>query len=329
MKRKESISHKRYLIIPLHFWVALSVSANAQSSNGVNYDDLFRTKSEQALAVFRGMQVYSRGCVACHGIAGDGQGPAAKALNPRPRDFTSGVYKFRSSPSGELPTDEDLYRTVTLGIPRTMMPAWKDLLTDQERRDVVAYIKSFSNKFQRYGQGTPIEIPPEPKVTSRTIAEGKYLYMIMECVACHGPKGKGDGKSAKRLKDEWGHKIKPFNFTTGMYKGGNENRSVYRTFNTGLNGTPMPSYADVFPFGGDSITDLTSYREAYPESEVKALRAYLESQPTEKELGRMSEAELEKLTNRRKWALVHYVKSLSKKPGWLHSLFVEDHELTR
>ena len=208
------------------------------------------------------------------------------------------------------------------------MPAWQNLLTEQDRRNVVAYIKSLSTKFQQFPPGTPIEIPEEPKVTQQTIAEGKSLYMIMECWACHGTSGKGDGKSANTLKDDWGYKIKPFDFTLGNYKGGNDNRNVYKTFNTGLNGTPMPSYAEIFLFGGDSIGDLSSYREAYSESEVAQLGNYLASQPTEEKLGNMSDEELERLVGRRKWSLVHFVKSLSRKAGFFYKLFVEDTEVT-
>lgn len=281
----------------------------------------------EAAAVIRGRAVYNGACIACHGFSGDGNGPAARYLNPRPRDLTSGTFKFRSTPSGQLPTDEDLYRTITSGIPRTSMPAWQNLLIEQDRRDVVAYIKSLSTKFQQ-SPGTPIEIPEEPKVTQQTIAEGKSLYMIMECWACHGTSGKGDGKSANTLKDDWGYKIKPFDFTLGNYKGGNDNRNVYKTFNTGLNGTPMPSYAEIFLFGGDSIGDLSSYREAYSESEVAQLGNYLASQPTEEKLGNMSDEELKRLVGRRKWSLVHFVKSLSRKAGFFYKLFVEDTEVT-
>lgn len=284
---------------------------------------------EQTASVIRGERIYKQACAACHGVNGNGNGPAAEALDPRPRDFTSGTYKFRSTPSGELPTDDDLYQIITNGIPRTMMPAWDKLLAEQERRDVVAYLKTFSGKFEKFAVRTPITIPPEPEVTAQSIAEGKGLYMIMECWVCHGVRGKGNGKSANDLVDEWGYKIKPFDFTIGNYKGGNDNRSVYKTFNTGLNGTPMPSYAEAFLFGGDSIGDLSSYREFYSESEVEALQAYLDSQPTEEEIEKMSEKEQEKLAARRAWSLVHFVKSLSKKKSLFYKLFVEKTDQTQ
>ncbi|MFQ5750992.1 MAG: c-type cytochrome, partial [bacterium] len=212
---------------------------------------------------------------------------------------------------------------------RTMMPAWEDLLTEQERRDLVAYIKTFSKKFEKFGPGKPILVGKAPAVTQQTLTEGKSLYMIMECWACHGVRGKGDGKSANTLKDDWGRKIKPFNFTVGNYKGGKDIRSVYKTFNTGLNGTPMPSFADAFLFGGDSIGELSNLLEAYTANEITALQTYLDAQPTEAEIGNMSEAELQKLADRRSWSLVHFVKSLSKRPGLFYRLFVEDTEVTQ
>lgn len=280
-------------------------------------------------AAVRGKVVYNRACAYCHGSRGDGKGPASGPLNPRPRDFTRGTYKFRSTPSGELPTDEDLYRTITNGIPKTMMPAWGQLLSRQERLDVVVYIKSFSDKFERFGAGESIVIGQPTKRNAETMLEGLSLYMLMECWACHGVKGKGDGKSSNTLVDDWGHKIKPFNFTHGVYKGGADPKSVYRTFSTGLNGTPMPAYAEAFLFGGDSIDDLSLYRESFKEMEVAVLKSYLNTQPSESELGEKTQEELDELINGRRWSLVHYVKSLSSKPGLFTRLFGIDTEETK
>ncbi|MFQ5641360.1 MAG: c-type cytochrome [bacterium] len=326
MIRQKSQWRKPGLLI-----LAFAVSAWAVSLIAQTADDKRSelSKSEQLAAAFRGKQIYDRACVSCHGSLGDGEGSGAKYLDPLPRDFTRGVYKFRSTPSGELPTNKDLYRTITHGIPRTMMPAWKDLLTEQERRDVVAYIKTFSKKFDRYGQGDPIEIGDPPEETPESLVEGLSLYMLMECWACHGVKGKGDGKSAKTLVDDWGHRIKPFNFTLGKFKGGDDLQSVYRTFSTGLNGTPMPAYAEAFLFGGDSIDDLSLYKESFSAMEVAVLKTYLNIQPTEEQLGNMTEKEQEELVDRRRWSLVHYVKSLSKKPGMFRRIFGSDTEITK
>jgi len=310
--------------LPLVLTMALPGSSLAQGVADARVAPL-----EEGIVLFRGKRVYDRACATCHGISGDGNGPSARYLDPRPRDFTSGIYKFRSTPTGQMPTTEDLNDTVTSGIPRTFMPAWKDLLTEQERRDVVAYMKTFSARFERGAASVPIVIPAEPNVTPATIAEGKSMYILMQCWACHGVRGRGDGPSADTLTDDWSYTIKAFDFTVGNFKGGNDNASVYKTFNTGLNGTPMPSFADTFRFGGDAIDDFSVYDGAYPAGEVADLRRYLETQPTTADLEALSEDQLDALASRRKWSLVHFVKSLSREPGLLYRLFVEDTEVTR
>ena len=274
--------------------------------------------------VERGEKVYRRACASCHGRDGTGDGPAARSLDPRPRDLTSGKYKFRSTPTGSPPTDEDLYRIVTAGIPRTYMFAWEDLLSERERRDVVAYIKTLSDVFEQ--DATPIQIPQEPPVTTASLIEGKSLYMVMQCWSCHGSAGQGDGERAETLLDDEGRPIRAFDFTIGAYKGGSDAHSVFKTFDTGLNGTPMPSYAEAFLFGSEAIRP-SSFADAYAQEELDALTAYQSSQPTDAELAAMSEAQKQDLVARRKWALVHYVKSLSRETGLFHWLLVDDTEV--
>ena len=287
-----------------------------------------KTSTQDGIAAFRGEQVYRRGCATCHGKAGDGKGPAARYLDPLPRDFTLGMFKFRSTPAGMLPTDEDLFRTVTVGIPTTAMPPFVDVLTERERRDVVAYIKSFSSNFENMPAAEPITIRDEPAATAESIAEGKSVYMINGCWTCHGAAGKGTGEAASLLKDVWGQEIRPVDFTSGKYKGGSDNKSIFRTINTGLTGTPMPSFAESYLFGSDSVNLPTTLSEAYADAEIAQVRAYLQSQPTQEEISNLSDSEKESLTDRRAWALVHYLNSLSREPGFWHRLFVEDTEVT-
>ena len=287
------------------------------------------TTPEVGTEVFRGEQVYNRACTSCHGRAGDGNGPAARYLDPRPRDFRLGTYKFRSTPDGELPTSDDLIHTIKFGVPRTTMPAWEGLLTEREIESVAAYIMTFSDEFREFGSGIPITILAEPKAKSQSAAEGKNLFMIMQCWSCHGVTGTGDGPSARSLRDDWGYRIKPFDFTRGNYKAGKENHNVYKTLFTGLNGTPMPSYVGAILFGEVGEGTLATVAKVYSESEMKVLRAYLESQPTGPELAVMPEAEQEQLVNRRIWALVHFVKSLSRNTGILYTWFIEDTEVTQ
>lgn len=275
-----------------------------------------------------GRLVYDKACSACHGERGDGQGPAAAYLEPRPRDFTTGTFKFRGTPNGELPTDADLLRIVEEGIPGTSMPAWKQALTARERADVVAYLKTFAEDFQEAAPAS-LAIPEPPESTPAAVSEGRMVYMLMECWACHGGRGKGDGKSGKTLDDDWGRKILPWDLTRHRYKSGNDPKSLYRTFSTGLNGTPMPAYAlDGFLVGGDAAVDPAKYREAYRDGDIAQLKAWLEGQPSTAALEKLSEAEKQALGERRKWALVHYIRSLVKRPGLFARLFVLDPEMT-
>src|SRR5215469_15447504 len=101
----------------------------------------------------RGKALYQRYCVFCHGPYGDGTGESAPYLDPKPRDFTKAVFKCRSTPSGSLPLDSDLYNTISRGIHASGMPSWKPLLP-QERANLVAYIKTFSPAFQEEQPGT-------------------------------------------------------------------------------------------------------------------------------------------------------------------------------
>jgi cytochrome c oxidase cbb3-type subunit 2 len=202
-----------------------------------------------------GAQVYARYCIGCHGASGDGRGPAAEMLITKPRDFTKGLFKFRSTPSGSLPTDQDLFKIVSRGVYRTSMPEWS-LLTERERWAVIAYVKGFYPEWDERGTSPPIFIPPPPATlgSPESVARGRELYGMLECSACHGPTGHGDGPSAANIPlDAWGNPQHPFDFTKGRLKSGSAAEDVYRTFMTGLNGTAMPSYYEIFAEPGDEI----------------------------------------------------------------------------
>ncbi len=192
------------------------------------------------------VELYDRHCSACHGMEGDGRGPAAYLLLPKPRDFTSGVYKFRSTPSGSLPTDQDLLRTLKRGIPGTAMPMW-DRLPEQDQVALVEYVKSFSEDFEdEDAVEPPVAIATPPAPSARSTKMGQKVYEEMKCADCHGLRGKGDGASAAMLRDDMDRPIRPYDFSRGpgLMKGGASREDIYRTFVTGLDGTPMPAYGD-------------------------------------------------------------------------------------
>jgi mono/diheme cytochrome c family protein len=193
-----------------------------------------------AAATPDGKQLYQLHCASCHGPQGNGDGPAAVYLYPKPRDFTRGLFKVRSTPDGEMPTDEDLLNTITRGMPGSPMPAFA-FLNESDRKALVQHVKSLVPEPLRT-PAQPISVGAEPPVSPATLAAGKELYAKMECGKCHGPLGKGDGPSAATLKDSWGYPIKVRDFTTGQYLGGPSNRDLYLRFTTGMSGTPMPSY---------------------------------------------------------------------------------------
>jgi cytochrome c oxidase cbb3-type subunit 2 len=191
----------------------------------------------------RGKVVYARRCAGCHGGKGDGNGPAATFLDPRPRNFTLGSFKFRTTPSGSLPTDGDLYRTLTRGVRWTAMPTWHEL-PEKDRIAVIAYVKTFSDRWKEEKPEPPIVIGDPPKPTPELLARGKELYIQAKCFQCHGEGGRGDGPSANELRDDLEFPIRPADFTRGQFKGGGDVADIYRTMTTGLDGTPMPSFAD-------------------------------------------------------------------------------------
>ena len=192
----------------------------------------------------RGKATYEQWCAGCHGEKGAGDGPGADRMLPHPRDFTRGVYKIRSTASGEIPTDADLRHVVDEGMPGTAMPEWQSQLTERERDDVVAYIKSFSSFFAD-AQAKPLDFGKAPGSSDAAIADGRATFQKLECFKCHGRQARGDGTSAPTLKDDWGLPIRAADLTENWkFRGGNTVEQIYARLRTGLDGTPMPSFSD-------------------------------------------------------------------------------------
>jgi len=200
----------------------------------------------------QGRAIYFRRCSFCHGLLGDGEGPAAKFLDPRPRDFTLGTFKFRTTQSGELPTNEDLFRTVSRGLRGTaMQPFDSDLikngLSEQERWAVISYVKTFAQEFDdpeldpvATGKVIPLPASPAP-YNAETVARGEKVFEHAKCWSCHGMLGRGDGNKEFR-KDDWGFTIRIRNVThPWKIKAGSEVKDIYMRLTSGIMGTPMPS----------------------------------------------------------------------------------------
>ncbi len=191
-----------------------------------------------------GKKVYDKWCEQCHGLDGTGNGVAASRLKPKPRDFTTGKYKVRSTLTGELPTDEDLKNAVRRGLYYSAMPAFTNL-NETEIDAVVQYVKTFSADFEDPELvPKPITIPtPPPYDAEKAAVEGKQVYEDTGCARCHGELGRGDGSSAPTLVDDWGDHVRIADLTMPWtFRAGGTRQDIYRTMSTGFFGTPMPGF---------------------------------------------------------------------------------------
>ena len=251
-------------------------------------------RSEEWVA--HGKNVYERRCLGCHGVKGDGNGPAAAFMQQdRPRNFTLAVFKFRLTPTGSLPDDGDLLRTITRGVRGTAMPSWHEL-PQKDQLAVIQYIKyelaadrSDPKKpylyFVEELAKPPIYIGKPPTASAELMQRGKEVWQNAKCWECHGQSGRGDGEKAAGLKDDLGFPIPPANLTTGQFKSGPGVRDIFRTMTTGLSGTPMPSF-------GDSVSEADRWALAYY---VLSLSAFKD--PLTGETMKFSQADRERLND--------------------------------
>jgi mono/diheme cytochrome c family protein len=215
----------RHAAAALAALLALPFVSNAQTSSPID-----------------GPALYQQRCAACHGGSGHGDGPFAGLLDPRPRDFAGAKFKFRSTETGSLPTDEDLVASITNGLHGSSMPEWKKFLTPQQIVALVAQVKSFSPRFSTE-RPRAITTSAEPEMSPKTVDAGHAVYDKLKCGACHGSDGRGTGAIARELKDDWGRATRATNLAEPWaFRGGNAVRDIFLRFRTGMNGTPMPSF---------------------------------------------------------------------------------------
>jgi cytochrome c oxidase cbb3-type subunit 2 len=235
----------------------------------------------------RGRVVYENYCVGCHGDEGRGDGPASRFLDPVPRDFQAGKFKFRSTPFGQPPFASDLMRTVTCGLPGSSMPGFP-LVPEIERKDVVSYVLHLAKfgaavrslAYAVREDGSTIDqfrkdrlpalrdeidaewasikratIAPEPPADAASVERGHALFATT-CASCHGARGVGDGASSYALRDDRSAVIRPRDFTTGVFRSGSTPEDVFIRVKTGLSGTPMPAFAN---YPDEQIWDLVHF----------------------------------------------------------------------
>lgn len=284
-----------------------------------------------------GKRVYEKSCAHCHGTEGRGDGSAAENLLPRPRDFTRGLYKIRSTEAGQLPTDQDLFDIITEGMPGSSMPGWETALSANERWEVTAYIKTFYEGFKENTAPRQIDLSSKIAYSEQSVETGKALYTELGCVECHGNVGRGDGTSAPTLTDEWGFQTWPANLAQGWtFRGGGETEDIFKRFIGGIAGSPMPAFeGDSFlHFGLTSeeskrLTELEN-RDETTEAEDEESAAFYEKMDVAVDIAlRITEGETLNAADRqtfdnamkvvyeKSWHLANYVKSLSpeKRPA--------------
>jgi mono/diheme cytochrome c family protein len=245
-----------------------TVWTSAEAQEGGGLPEGFKKGDLAALPpaemIEAGKRVYFTKCVWCHGVDGAGDGPAADRLWPRPRNFNQGTFKIRHTASGELPLfdakkptpgQNDLFETVTHGLPGSAMPSWEGILTEEQRLQVLSFVttqlvkdRKFDDKATETQTVLQLDslkpIPP----SEESIKKGSELVVDKKCIECHGVDGRGDG-NAFNLKDDWGFPIQPANWhKCWNFRGSRQDpynvKNIFRTFSTGVNGTPMPSFAD-------------------------------------------------------------------------------------
>ena len=238
----------------------------------------------------RGQAVYQERCVQCHGVSGDGNGPSAKYMYPRPRDYRKGIFKFASTPYGYRPLREDLLRTVRQGIRGTSMPGFT-LLPEADLQSVVDYVLLLGRRGEletqiidmadsdsavnseevvsdlipavltRWTEAEANEVlpaSPQPRFTSAFVERGKKAFLSKGCSKCHGEDGRGQ-TADNRGADAWGHQTRAADLTSGMLHGGNRPLDIYRRIYNGINGTPMPSFANALKAEPETVWDLVAY----------------------------------------------------------------------
>lgn len=194
-----------------------------------------------------GKYLFERNCIVCHGPRGDGGGELAATLQPRPRSFREGMFKFRTTPFGALPTDDDLRHTIKHGLSGTAMGMFTQL-SDDAVTSLIEYVKSFSRRWRKAeNYAEPMKFPAAPEwlrdatATAAHAAKGQPLFAA-NCAICHGLAADGRGPAVPMLKDIWNQPSWPSDLRQPHLRCGDRPDDIYRILATGLNGTPMLSF---------------------------------------------------------------------------------------
>ncbi len=221
----------------------------------------------------QGRHVFGSQCAPCHGSRGRGDGPWSEGMTVLPRNFRMGIFKYRSTPMGFLPTDDDLRRTIKKGVSGTAMPTFGKSLSESDITAVIVYLKNLSHRWEDLGRKTNgMILPEEPSWFAESenykkhLARGRDTYRQI-CVNCHGESGKGDGPGSKGLTNVWSHVVAPANLALPHLRSGSTRQDFFRTISMGLDGTPMIGFGSVFR--DEQIWELIAVVESLKKSDRK------------------------------------------------------------
>lgn len=161
----------------------------------------------------KGAVLFAKNCQGCHGEMGDGQGPAAEGLFPKPAGLIEANY-----------TTKHLVSVLLNGIPGTAMPAWRDL----PRADIEALVAHLKTLPER-----PVYVTSAEEMASKEVQAGKKIYE-QKCVSCHGIEGDGKGPASATLDRP------PANFKEIQP----EPDDLLNVLEVGVPGTSMPPWKD-------------------------------------------------------------------------------------
>ncbi len=206
-------------------------------------------------------QVYDMRCAQCHGEEGEGDGPAAELLYPKPRDFSLGTFKYKTSAAdSEFPYDADIARTIRDGLPGTSMPAWGEVLSEAQITGLVTLLREFGDWAEEDEEelGTlPMEMGTRVESSAESIARGAALFE-KACLQCHGADGRGNVTSGKVLKDDWQDRIWPRNLTRPeTWRWTKDAEGIFQRISGGIRGTPMPEHTTTM--SEDQRWDIANY----------------------------------------------------------------------
>lgn len=254
---------RKYCYVLMIFCVVLCVNVNAEiTPSEPSSPTVSSPQAPSNPLIDRGRELFERQCASCHGTSGLGDGIGAYLLYPHPRDFSSGKFRLVTTVN-HVPTKEDLFKTISRGMPGTSMPPWEHLSVD-DRNALVHYVlylsregkikrlmdKSKKKTRQKAEQtadrkltpGDKIVLPEKFPISMESVAFGRRLY-VAQCASCHGINGDGNGRDD--LKDDDGYPIMPRDFTAGVFKGGAFNDDIAYRIRAGIPATPMPSFSDL------------------------------------------------------------------------------------